>query len=133
MLQQYMNLSAVGEERANAFDFLEVQRVEELYRAKLLKDIGQLEMAKQWIRGLFMAVTVGSQRNDGDPLVQTSEQLADVFLMVWVADKHDRLVDIVQFDLLVGLWFEQIALPDLAALAFNGPGHFFVGDGEANT
>ena len=38
----------------------------------------------------------------------------------------------VQFDLLVGLWFEQIALPDLAASAFNGPGDFFVGDEKAD-
>ena len=52
--------------------------------------------------------------------------------MVRIADKHDRLVDMVQFDLLVGLWFEQIALPNLAALAFNGPGDFFVGDEKAD-
>ena len=46
MLQQDVNLPAVRKQRANSFDFLDVQGIEELRGTELFEDIGQLQMAQ---------------------------------------------------------------------------------------
>jgi len=58
VLQQDMDLLSLAKERANALDFLDVQRVEELRGAKLFEYIGQLQVAEQRIGGFFVAVIV---------------------------------------------------------------------------
>jgi hypothetical protein len=48
-------------------------------------------------------------------------------LFVGVADENHGLVDMVQFDFLIGLFFEQIAMSDLASLPLDSLGNFYVG------
>ena len=120
MLQEDMNLLAFVEQRANALDFFDVESIEQLRGAKLGENIGELQVAQQRIVGLFrvfFAVFFRGQGNDREIFVEGPQQAANPILFVGVADKNHRLIDMMQFDFLVGLFFEQIAMPNLAAVA----------------
>ena len=53
MLQENVDLLAFVEQRADALDLLDVQSVEQLRGAKLVEDIGELQVAQQRIVGFF--------------------------------------------------------------------------------
>ena len=108
MLQQDVDLLAFVEQRADALDFLDIESVEQLSGAKLGENIGELQVAQQRIVGFFrslFAVFFRGQGNDRDIFVEGAQQAADPILFVSVTDKNHRLIDMVQFDFLVGLFF----------------------------
>src|SRR5437879_4469714 len=79
-------------------------------RAKFLGDVGRLQMSKQRIGGFLLAVVTGGQGNDRYSFVQASQQPAYAILDFAVADKNNGLVDIVQFDLFIRFFLQQVAL-----------------------
>jgi hypothetical protein len=126
-LQQNVDFLTGRKERTNPFDFFDVQGIEKLRSAKFLEDIGELQMAQERIRGFFvMAVVLGRQRYDGDHFIEGAKQTADAVLQFGVAQQHDRLVDVLELDLFVGFYLEQVAVPSVAAAPFDRSGHFLV-------
>ena len=130
MLQENMDLLAFVEQRANPFDLLDVQGIEQLGGAKLGKDIGELQVAQQRIVRFFavlLAVFLRGQRNDRKVFVEITKQAANRRLIVGVADKYDRLIDMVQLDFSIGLFFLEIAVAHLAALPSDPARDLFIG------
>ena len=74
-----------------------------------------------------MAVIFRGERDDGDHFVEGTQQTADAVLQFGVAQKHNCLVDVLELDLFIGFFLEQVTVPGFAAAPFDGPGHFLVG------
>jgi hypothetical protein len=90
-------------------------------------------VAQQGIGGFLMiTVIVRSQRHDRNHLVETAQEPADAVLQVAVADKHDRLIDVVKLDLLVSLFLEQVTVPYLAALTLDRARDLVIGNQVAH-
>ena len=64
MLQENMDFLALAEQRANALDFLDIQRVEQLRGAELREDIGELQVAQQRIVELGSFLPFFSEVNE---------------------------------------------------------------------
>jgi hypothetical protein len=129
MLQQNMDFLAVAEERANAPDFL----IFSVSSSCAAQNSAKISASCRWRTNgssvplasfaVFLEVNETMERF----LSSFTEQAANRRLIADVAHKHDRLIDMMQFELLVSFFFVEIAVAHLAALPSDPARDRFIG------
>jgi hypothetical protein len=120
MLQKYMDFPFAAD-LADPFHLFTVNGAKELGSAKLLKNVREKERSHHGVDGAVGAVLVCHQRDHGQISVPLAQQLTNPALQVAIPNEHNRLVHVTQLEALVGLLFEQVALPHLSAEPFDPP------------